>query len=317
MAVGGMTALATALGAIAEDVRLIAPGRGRVSTGEEFAFGSPSSPVEGLTEILYGRHYCRPVGTADAGSDAAAFLQQLREANVVQPRWETWPIARADAAGLVLAGMNGAERRVAYSEAIAGPAGYAPGQTVQVPAQREASTPGHYAVFGRPIADASTGRQVRFYWNLAPAGGALFLRETIARLERRRIPFQAKVPLVPQGYARADGGVLYLNAEDVEAAGDLIAAIRRALTAFQRPETPLFTRALAPGLAFAESPPGAESFGMHRCRLLAEGLGEGFAAGRPPAEAMMARLIAYGIDPEAAERNPATAYPYRFETMAA
>jgi len=83
------------------------------------------------------------------------------------------------------------------------------------------------------------------------------------------------------------------------------------------PATPLFARTLAPGIAFAESPPGGESFGINRCRLLAEGLLEGFAAGTAPEAAMLARLVAYGIAPDAPERNPATFYPYRLESFAA
>jgi hypothetical protein len=309
-----MSALEPVLESIAADVAIAAPGLARLSTGEEFAFGTPEAPVAGLTETLYARHYCRPCA-AGADRDEASFPERLRAANAVPQRWETWTIAAADAAGLLL-GAGGIQRRAGYGEAAAGAGGFSVGQPVRVAAPREATSTGHYAALGRPLADASGGRQVRFYWNLDPPGGAPFLLATTGRLERRRIPFQAKVPLTPAGYGRADGGVLYLNAEDFEAAADLIDEVRRELEPLLRPETPLFTRAIAPGLAFAESPPTGESFGMQRCRLLAEGLVQGFAGGRPAAEAMLARLVAYGIDPQAPERNPATFYPYRFEAMA-
>ena len=45
---------------------------------------------------------------------------------------------------------------------------------------------------------------------LAAGGAAAFLRDLGTRLERRRIPFQAKVPVGPSLYARTDAGVIYL-----------------------------------------------------------------------------------------------------------
>jgi hypothetical protein len=314
----GVTALDPILAAVAADVIMIDAGRARAAGGEAFEVGGAGGPVAALTEVLYARHYCRPQPVAaPVGDDAGAFLETLRAANRVAARWETWTVAAADATGLTLLGAGGAQRRVGYHEAVAGAGGFASGQPVRVAAPRETLTTGHFAVFGRPVADAARSRQVRFYWNLEPAGAAPFLAAVTGRLDRRRIPFQAKVPSTPAGYGRADGGVLYLDAEDVPAALDLVAEVRAAVAAFLRPETPLFTRILAPGLAFAESPPGAESFGINRCRLLAEGLVAGFVAGEAPEAGMLARLLTYGIAPDAPERNPATAYPYPFEWLAA
>jgi hypothetical protein len=160
---------------------------------------------------------------------------------------------------------------------------------------------------------------VRFYWNVAPDGAAPFLREIGTRLDRRRIPFQAKVPVDPARYERTDAGVLYLNDEDVEAARDAIAATYRALHDSLRPSVPLFTRELAPGLGFAESPPTRESFGMHRCALIAEGLVLAQQRGAGEADARLAilrqRLSAYGLELDRLERNPTSRYPYRLEAM--
>ncbi len=182
---------------------------------------------------------------------------------------------------------------------------------------REMVTGGHYFALGRPTVDAVTGRQVRFYWNVAPDGAAPLLALLAARLERRRIPFQFKVPVAPAGYDRADGGVLYCAAEDVAALIDIVGEACAALGPSLRDDVPLFARRLAPGLALAESPQGGESFGMHRCRLLAEGLIAGQAAGTDPREAMVARLTAYGLRPDSLERNPGTAFPYAFEGFGA
>ncbi|WP_313537275.1 T3SS effector HopA1 family protein [Sphingomonas sp.] len=174
---------------------------------------------------------------------------------------------------------------------------------------RDGITSGHYFLLGRPVVAANTGRQVRFYWNLLPDGAAGLLAMLAARLDRRRLPFQAKVPSTVAGYDRADAGVLYCAAEDVACVIDIVLETQAALATWLRPDLPLFTRALAPGLGFAESPQGGESFGMARSRLLAEGLLQA-RQGTDAIEAMRARLAGYGLRFDALERNAGTAYPY-------
>ena len=80
---------------------------------------------------------------------------------------------------------------------------------------------------------------------------------------------------------------------------------------------PLFTREIAPGLAFAESPPTRESFGMHRCGLIAEGLLAAEARGEREARLALLRehLTAYGLDLDRLERNPTSRYPYRLDSL--
>lgn len=266
-----MSGLRAALRAIAADVIVTEPGRARLSSGEEFEFGVAGTPSAGLSELLYGRHYCRPgqpVHGAIGRDDL--FLAALRSANPVASR---------------------------------------------VGAAREMVTAGHYFAIGRAVAEAATGRQVRFYWNVAPDGAAPLLTMLATGLERRRIPFQLKVPIAAGGYGRADAGVLYCTGEDVAAAIDLIHVAHAALLPVLRDDAPLFVRRLAPGLGFAESPPSGESFGMQRCRLLAEGLIAARTKACAPEEAMMARLVDYGLHPDRLERNPATAFPYLFDSF--
>lgn len=302
------------IAAIAAGVSLAVDGSAVVA-GCPVTVAGPEGPCAGLAAALYASFYCRPA-PAGAEADAAAFLEALRQANTLPPRWQAWTVAAVDGFGLLLADGAGASRRAVAAELPPSPVPPTVGQTVYLPESREVLTgpTGHYAILGRPMAGPETGRQVRFYWNLAPAGAAQFLTALGSGLERRRIPFQAKVPAHPGGYARADGGVLYLAAEDVDAACDTVAAVHRALRDRLRADAPLFTRRLGHGLAFAESPPGGESFGMHRCRLVAEALvqaGPGASVERA-VEAIRTRFHGYGLDPEAPERNAATCYPYDF-----
>jgi hypothetical protein len=304
--------------------------RDRASVGVEGArreveVAGPGGPVAGLAAALYGFFYCVPSTPApDVEGDAEAFLAGLRAANPIRQRLEGgWTIVQIDQAGLLLADARGRRRRAAAQEVAPYAGGLAPGQPARLAMPREMVTApgGHYAILGRPVHEPRTGRQVRFYWNVAPNGAASFLAAVGAGLERRRIPFQAKVPVAPALYRRADCGVLYLGLEDIEASLDLVAGAWQSLRGSLRPETPLFARRLAAGLAFAESPPSGDSFGMHRCRLVAEGLLTAFDRGASDADARLRsicdRLTGYGLDLAALERNPATSYPYRLESLAA
>ena len=313
---------------IASSISFVSRDRAHIGgegAGTEVDVAGPGGPVAGLAAALYGRFYCVP-SASPAGQEGnpQAFLAGLRAANPIRPRLEGgWTIVQIDQAGMLLSDAHGRQRRAAVQEVAPYGGGFAPGQPARIAVPREMVTApgGHYAILGRPVHEPRSGRQVRFYWNVAPEGAASFLTAVGAGLERRRIPFQAKVPVAPALYGRADCGVLYLNLEDIEASLDLIAGAFHTLRGSLRDETPLFTRRLAPGLAFAESPPSGDSFGMHRCRLVAEGLLTAFDRGADDADARLRsvcdRFVGYGLDLAALERNPATCYPYRLESLAA
>jgi len=315
------------LGRIVAAVALPTRERARVATaaGEaEVEVAGPGGPVAGLAGTLYTSFYCVPSAPPPAAGDPNQFIAALRAANPIPPRLQGgWTVVQIDQVGILLGDARGRQRRAAAQEIAPYGGGIVPGQPVRTAVPREmiSGPGGHYIILGRPVHEPRTGRQVRFYWNVGPGEAASFLALAGAGLERRRIPFQAKVPVAPELYGRADCGVLYLSLEDVEAATDIVAAAYAALAAAIRPDTPLFTRRLAPGLAFAESPPSGDSFGMHRCRLVAEGLVAAFDRGAGDAEARLAaiceRFVGYGLDLAALERNPATNYPYRLETLEA
>ncbi|HEV3087273.1 MAG TPA: T3SS effector HopA1 family protein [Candidatus Elarobacter sp.] len=283
-----MNAYEAQLRAIAGAVEIVSAERARVRSalGErsEVAIANERGAFLGLAEALYAGHYSALSYAAPVpGVAPDAFFAELRAANPIGTRYQ-------------------------------GGAYLAPRETVSSPF-------GHYVILGRTIHDASSGRQVRFYWSLAPQGAATFLREIGTRLERRRIPFQAKVPARPDGYGRTDAGVLYLGDEDVAAASDAIAATYRAVRANLRAPVPLFARELAPGLSFAESPPTRDSFGMHRCDLIAEGLVWAFERNAANDEArfgvLCERLTKYGFDLDSFERNPSSRYPYPLDAIVA
>ncbi len=65
--------------------------------------------------------------------------------------------------------------------------------------------------------------------------------------------------------------MLYTLAPQFERLAPIVADAHRRIEPWLRPASPALTKPLAPGLALAEDPgAGTESFGMNRCRLLAE-----------------------------------------------
>lgn len=270
------------LRALAAAVTMIAADRARVAgvRGDvtEVAVANERGPFLGLADALYAGHYNAARGAKPASNvEPAAFASALAAANAIPARVR-----------------NGV---VVYREMVTGPGG-------------------HYVVMGRAVPDAATGRQVRLYWNIDAGGAVPFVHEMSSRFDRLRVPFQAKVPVHPDGFARTDTGVLYLADEDVDFVSDAVAAAYGALRPFVHDDVPLFALKLARGLAFAESPNTGDSFGMHRCDLIAEGLVRAHERGAADDEARLAvvreRLVEYGLDVERLAFNPLSRYPYRF-----
>ena len=321
---GGMNGVRPVLVKMVEAIGLADRDRGELVLPDHrstFAVAGSAGPVSGLTDMLYRHFYCVPEPEkVKESADPASFLAALRAANPVPARaMDGWTIVQADTAGYLLADANGRRRRATMAEIAPLQGGLAPGQPVRLSPLREMLTgaAGHYIVLGRPMSDPRHGRQLRFYWNVEAEAAATFLAAIGSGLDRRRIPFQAKVPADPRGFGRADCGVLYLDDEEAAAAVDVVQSVHAALSSGLRPATPLFARRLAPGLAWAEGPPGGESFGMQRCRLVAEGLVLAFEGGARTAaariRAVLERMKGYGLDLDAVERNPGAHYPYSFE----
>jgi hypothetical protein len=151
-----------------------------------------------------------------------------------------------------------------------------PGATVGVwmPNERRASAPGFWLMFGRVHPpDLDDSRIVRVYWNLCADGAPKLVRALGAGLDDAGVGYRLKLLSAPHHYRkRTDTAVLYLERNDWEAGAEAIARAQHAVAQWLDPETPVFTRRIAPGLATADDPGGAVSFGQHRCGLVADGL---------------------------------------------
>jgi hypothetical protein len=120
---------------------------------------------------------------------------------------------------------------------------------------------------------------VGFYWSIDPAGAADLLKALTERLNRFRVPFHCKCQRSLAQYERLDPIVLYLDKRFYQAGVHLIGEAYTRVRDHMKPASPILTKVLAPGLALAEDPPDGESFGMHRCRIVAEGLCDAYDRG--------------------------------------
>jgi class II lanthipeptide synthase len=237
--------------------------------------------VATLVGRLYQSFYCTGAavpsqrdGLPPVSHGSAPFLRRLSRANAGQGgREDGWRLCEESKAGVLIerGGLRVRARREDCRLTAGG--GLVPGATLSLPRPKELrnASPGFYTALGdAPMAGSRC--LVRLYFNLTPAGAVLLIRDLTRRLNRQQVPFHLKVLGDPAGFTRCDAAVLYLRQEDWLPVRRAVAALSRKLGHHLRQRTPAFALALAAGIGLAEDPGEGESFGLHRCGLLAEGL---------------------------------------------
>jgi hypothetical protein len=130
---------------------------------------------------------------------------------------------------------------------------------------------GLYHAFGDTAGEVEDGeRLVRFYWNISAEGAPRLMEAVTREFNRFQVPFQFKCGTRAAQYSRRDAAVLYLQARYYPIAALLAERVYSQLNAWLDADTPLFSKRFADGLAFAEDP--GDSFGKHRCKILAEAM---------------------------------------------
>lgn len=155
---------------------------------------------------------------------------------------------------------------------------------VRLPNALLGRSPGHVVILGDldwDPTEADAG--IRVYWHLSPRIAEPFVRHATVLLNRARTRFWLKVLDDPATYDRADAAVLYMPGTASLADADAISQLHRAVGADLLETVPALTLPVAAGVAVAESPPHGESFGRHRCALVAEALVRAHESGRTTA----------------------------------
>ena len=138
--------------------------------------------------------------------------------------------------------------------------------------------PGYYLALGNRVPEGHVPR-ARIYWNLTAAGSIAVLAALTGMLNEATIPYEYKCLSDESAYRRCDTGVLYLHRDDLDRAREIACGVAVAHPGALKPRAPALTAPIAPGVAWADDPGSGESFGMHRCGLIATGVVGAFRNG--------------------------------------
>ncbi|MCF4966883.1 T3SS effector HopA1 family protein [Nostoc sp. CMAA1605] len=123
---------------------------------------------------------------------------------------------------------------------------------------------------------AADNTLVRVYFNVTPDGAIAVMDSLTTRLNAISLTFTFKALYNPSDYQRYDSAVLYFDKNDYERVSPILETLYIEHQEHFQEQIPLFTKPIAPGLAIAEEPKQRfnenESFGTHRCQIVANGL---------------------------------------------
>ena len=260
----------------------------------------------GWADRLYAEWYTRwspsePVGGEPRGDLIAA----LRAAHADTSRWEDgWQAERVSSAGRVVARRDGRMRLldpVDYLNPSRPGLAPRPGDPVIACARRDTLSfqPGFWMTHGIDWPQPQgPGELLRLYWNVDHDAAPHLVGELTRELSEQGEPYALKCPSARSDYGRVDAVVAFLPRSSFDAVRPALRTVQSGVEPYLEPEVPPLTLRLAPGLGLAENPDGDESFGMKRCRQIAEAVcavGPEEAARRP--EAVVPLLEKQGIDP--------------------
>lgn len=247
-----------------------------------------------LQSHLYHLFYCpgevTPGSRTSQRRPAVPIGPELERANRGQGYWASgWQVRACDPDAMTVAVRRGSlTLQVGATDCVAAEAGLPePGALVSVRFQKDLPhvSPGFYMAMGdRELRRDEPSGVLRLYWNLTAAGAVRFMEKTTEALNAAELPFTLKALDDATKYTRCDAVVLYIHKDHFRQAAPILEDIHQALDMSLRPATPALTRRLAAGVGLAESPPSGLSFGMSRCRALAEGMLRAHEANRASIE---------------------------------
>jgi hypothetical protein len=284
--------------------------QGRVLSRTVPAAAASDYLVAVLARVLYESFYC-PGAPIPSNTDVrkaaprqdADFVEELSVANAGQGCWTGgWRVDGRSGDDVILRN-SGLRVRVKPSQTRIPQGEPAIGDAAQsrLPKELLFASPGFYTAGGD--ADLLPGPMLRLYFHVVASAAASLVGAVTLALNGMGIPFRLKVVNAPERFSRCDAAVLYLRAAGFEDVRPFVRELRSRADVQLRDRTPAFTKPLRPGIGLAEHPASGESFGEHRCRLLAQGIVESHAIGaRHPHERLAiveAHFASHGIDLDA------------------
>jgi hypothetical protein len=284
-----------------------------------------------LQECIYRLCYTRRFTGAfqpapPPGDPDPALLRDLQEANAGRTLYEQgWWIEQTHESGKILASRNGASRWFLPGHYLTDKGPGIPTKpdaaaSIYMPRESTTEQPSFYMAFGETVSHDEEHQDIlRFYWNVTLAGAPLLMAVLTRELNRFQVPYLFKCGNRAEMYERRDVAVLYVSRRYYGITARIIAGAYPRLAPVLDPDTPLFTRRLADGLAFAEDPLDGQSFGVSRCTIIAETLQACYERELETVEQRLAELEAQfsnrGIDLHRPYLNPGSRDTYEFPTL--
>lgn len=262
--------------------------------------------MEAIRTTLYGKCYVRDCGD-EVATPAQNMIPVLTQVNQTQDRWDPgWSIYQQSPDGRILVQKGERSRPAVVGEYATNKwPGVPPVQGEQVnlrvyPGTGDAQQ-GFYYAFGSSLSDQFDDYALlRFYFNVPAHAATELLHGLTGKLNRYAIPFRFKTLVDASAYRRADAAVLYVAKRYHAIVSSLLLDLRESLGDKLRPAVPMFSKRFADGIGMAEEPGTGESFGMHRCRLVAEGIIDAWLVGTQAisarSEAVKKRFSNNGLD---------------------
>lgn len=255
------------------------------------------------------------------------FIQSLSRANSSQERLDAgWTVEQVDMQGQITA-QKGSIKRMVYPGEFLNDSGFhqmpAANATIRLIARKEHKGPdtGFYYVFGSTLGEDNYDQLIRLYFHIKPEGAPKLVEAVTKHLNEYGVPFHFKCLNNPAFYTRCDTAVLYLEKRYSSLVFYLLPEIFSHVKAYLKDETPLFTKPLGKGVAFAESPlKQDESFGTHCSKMIAQGIMQ--ALQKNLRKQQWVEEIRNNIqqqhgytDLETLYLNPGSKYPYSFPQL--
>jgi hypothetical protein len=236
--------------------------------------------VEVLANHLYAHWYAAPFETAAQPSDLPRdIVAMLRAALPARSDWEQGWIAEEIGRGGYVSARRGKRQRFLDRCEYVVPSRPGliarPGEELLVQPWRVALDRENgwwYVHSAEWRLDNPIGPLMRVYWHVAVGDVATLAAVATEALLGFSSDWMLKCAIQPEVYCRADAVVLYLQCESIDRAKPFVDSVCKSAAQILRSGVPPLTLQIAQGVAVADDPGPSESFGQHRCRLIAEAL---------------------------------------------
>lgn len=185
---------------------------------------------------------------------------------------------------------------------------------IQITKENRTAQPVFYHVNAQ-VTPEPNAELVRYYFHTDHHGAPEIVHQITSRFNKYKIPFHFKCLNHADLFKRTDSAVLYIAKRHTVIVSKLIEQMWPHIKDRLLNKTPLFTKVLAPGLGFAEDPGQNQSFGLHRCQTIAEGLVTAHFNGtknhHDTVKSVTDCIAEKGLRMEAFYLSPNTKFPYR------